>query len=96
MSSLSKYIGACIPFLMLLTAIYLSPIKPQRLEVSNEEYAVYSAYLNSVDQNYNDGRPVKLVVVLNKTTQISDSCTTARHSSSSSRQRLLFAWTIAR
>src|SRR5262249_8499323 len=45
-------------------------------EIAAEDYAVYSAYLNEFDISPDNGKPVKLVVVNNKTAGPSKSCST--------------------
>jgi hypothetical protein len=46
----------------------------RQAEVSAEEYAVYSAYLNSIEINPNDGKLVKLIVLEDYTVTIPKSC----------------------
>ena len=48
--------------------------KSQKTEVSPEEYAVYSAYLNGIEISPNDGKAVKLIVINDHTTIIESSC----------------------
>jgi hypothetical protein len=43
-------------------------------EVSAEEYAVYSAFLNGIEKNPNDGKTVKLIVINNHTKVIESTC----------------------
>jgi hypothetical protein len=46
----------------------------QNVEVSAEEYAVYSAYLNGTEKNPNDGKAVKLIVINDHAIIIKDTC----------------------
>jgi len=58
-------------YVTIITFLLISSLNPNyndgKDEISAEEYAVYSAYLNGFDKSPNDGKPVKLVVVNNET-----------------------------
>ncbi len=60
--------------LFLLAVIPVLPVDTKRTEVSDEEYAVYSAYLNAIEISPSDGKPVKLIVINDHTEAIPSSC----------------------
>jgi hypothetical protein len=64
-------------YILLLCSLVISVRlggEAKQIEVSAEEYAVYSAYLNGVEQNPNDGKPVKLIVIDSHTMATVSSC----------------------
>jgi hypothetical protein len=46
----------------------------QNVEVSVEQYAVYSAYLNRIEKNSNDGKAVKFIVINDHAIVIKNNC----------------------
>jgi hypothetical protein len=63
-------------FLLLVLPLPLASNRQRETEnsVTNEEYAVYSAILNKIEQSPNDGKEVKLVVINDQTNGPDNSC----------------------